>query len=127
MSKSKNKNLAEFLALYDPDGTRILADITPACSIARRSSFVIVRHGPFTAVLVLMPFEDHLCIAVHPFADGEDTTAGVFGMTEGRQHTLPDTGTTSHGWPSAHLVSVLIGEQAGQLNAESGHGLPSVR
>lgn len=103
--------LAEFLARHDPDGTRVLADITPVRDSDRNSPFIIVRHGPHAAVLALMPFDDHLCIDVHPFESGQDATAGVFGMTTGRQWQLPDTGTTSHGWPSAHLVAVLVGKQ----------------
>jgi hypothetical protein len=107
-----SKNLAEFLAVYDPDGTRVIADVTPARDADENSPFVIVRHGEFTAVLALMPFEDHLCVDVHPFTRGGDATAGVFGMTEGQRWCLPDTGTASHGWPSAHLIAVLIGAQA---------------
>lgn len=116
MSTAKPETLTGFLTRYDPDGTRVVADITPERDADGNSPFVIVRHGRFAAVLALMPFSgdgEHLCIDVHPFADGKDATAGVFGMTAGRQWRLPGTGTTSHGWPSAHLVAVLIGRQEG--------------
>lgn len=113
--------LAEFLARYAPDGQRVAADITAERDADSNSPLVIVRHGRFAAVLALMPFNGnsvgdgaHLCIDVHPFVDGLDATAGVFGMTEGRKVTFPDeTGQHSHGWPSAHGISVLIGEQDG--------------
>lgn len=106
----------EFLSCHDPDGTRVVADITPQRDAAGNSPLVVVRHpdGRLAAVLALMPFSGegaHLCIDVHPFADGRDATAGVFGMTTGRRWQLPDTGSTSHGWPSANLIAVLIGEQ----------------
>ena len=111
----KHKSLAEFLAVYDPDGTRVVADITPVWDADGSSPFVIVRHGRFAAVLSLIPFDGdgaHLCIDVHPFADGEDATAAVFGMSDGYQWWLkPGTKTTSHKAASARGVSVLIGEQ----------------
>jgi hypothetical protein len=115
MATMPAQTLKEFLARYDPDGTRTVADITPVRDKDGSSPFVIVRHGRFAAVLSLIPFDGdgaHLCIDVHPFADGRDATAGVFGMSRGYRSTLqPSLGTTSHGWASAHLVAVLIGEQ----------------
>jgi hypothetical protein len=104
-----------FMARYDPDGTRVIADIDVQRDADDNSPFIVVRHGGFTAVIVPMPFDGagaHLCIDVHPFADGQDASAGVFGITAGRQWCFPPTGQTSHGWPSTHGVSVLIGEQA---------------
>jgi len=103
--------LSGFMARFDPDGSRTAADITPVRDADGNSPFVVVRHGKFTAVLSLMPFEDHLCIDVHAFADGQDAAAGVFGMTTGRRFTLPATGQTSHGWNAARLITVLIGKQ----------------
>lgn len=73
---------------------------------------IIVRHGNYTAVLSLMGMGDHLCIDVHPFVSGEKATASTFGMSTGSAFTLRGTGTTSHGWPSANLIAVLIGKQA---------------
>ena len=118
MSSNDSMTLDEFLARFDPDGTRVAADITPERDADGNSPFVIVRHGEFAAVLCLMPFDGkggHLCIDVHPFVSGQDATASAFGMSAGRRVCFPavTTGTTSHGWPSAHLVSVLIGEQEG--------------
>lgn len=113
MSTSREMTLAGFLARYDPDGTRVAAEITPERDKDGSSPFIIVRHGRFAAVLCLMPFEDHLCIDIHPFTDGQDATAGAFGMSDGRRVSFPVTGTTSHGWHSAHLVTVLVGEQEG--------------
>lgn len=104
-----------FMAAFDPDGTRVIADITPVRDADGNSPFVVVRHGRFAAVLCLMPFsgdDGHLCIDVHPFADGQDATAAPFGMTDGRRVQFPPTGKTSHGWPATHGVSVLIGKQA---------------
>jgi hypothetical protein len=112
---SDPKTLSEFLATYDPDGTRVIADITPVRDDDGNSPFVIVRHGKFTAILALMPFSGdkaHLCIDVHAFVNDMEATGSVFGMDEGRRYTLPATGTTSHGWDSAGLIAVLIGEQA---------------
>lgn len=106
------KTLTEFLATYDPHGGRTITEITPERDQNGSSPFIIVRHGRFTAVLALMPFDDHLCIDVFPFVDGNDATAGVFGLSAGHQWQLPDTGTTSHGKPSAHTIAVLIGEQS---------------
>jgi hypothetical protein len=112
---SDPKTLTEFLTAADPDGTRVVADIEAVRDGDGNSPLVIVRHGRFAAVLALMPFSNadaHLCIDVHAFADGEQATAGAFGMTTGRRHELPATGTTSRGWNSASLVAVLIGEQS---------------
>jgi hypothetical protein len=114
---SDTKTLSEFLATYDPDGTRVVADVEAIRDNDGNSPFIIVRHGRFAAVLALMPFtgEDaHLCIDVHPFADGEQATASIFGMSNGYQADLvinDATRTTSFRRPSANLVAVLIGEQ----------------
>ena len=123
-----HETLAGFLSAYDPDGTRVIADITTERDDDGNSPFVIVRHGEFTAVLALMPFTasagdpgSHLCIDIHPFVNGLDAAAGVFGMTEGSRVRFPEvTGLHSHGWPAARLVSVLIGRQedAGDPDAQ---------
>lgn len=116
MSTRDSMTLEEFLTRYDPDGTRVITDVTPERDADGNSPFVIIRHGRFAAILCLMPFDGedaHLCIDVHPFADDRDATAGAFGMSDGTRVCFPavTTGTTSHGWPSAHLVSVLVGKQ----------------
>lgn len=105
------KSLAEFRATYDPDGSRTIADIEVKRDADGNSPFIIVHYGEFTAVLSLMPMDDHLCIDVHSFVAGADATAGAFGMSDGRRVSFPSTGTKSHGWPSANLVAVLLGAQ----------------
>jgi hypothetical protein len=85
----------------------------------RPSPFIIIRCGDKVAIINPLGFDDHLCIDVHPFVDDQEATAGVFGMTRGKQWALPKPdkggpGTTSHKWPSANLIAVLIGEQAGE-------------
>jgi len=112
MSTISAQTIDQFLAMH---GTRVVADITAERDADGNSPLVVVRHGRFAAVLALMPFSDntHLCIDVYPFADGTEATAGVFGMSDGQRWCLPAHGPTSHGWPSAHLIAVLVGEQAG--------------
>lgn len=107
------ETFGEFMRAFDPAGTRTVTEIRPVRDADGNSPFVVVRHGRFTAVLALMPFDDHLCIDVHPFADDRAATAGVFGMSAGRTWRLPVTGALSHGWPSASLISVLTGRQEG--------------
>lgn len=60
----------------------------------------------------------HIDLDVHSFVDGEPATAAAFGLSRERRsrarfshddHGAPRT--TSHGWPSANLVAVLIGRQ----------------
>lgn len=109
--------LTEFMSTYDPEGTRVVLDIDVTKEDPQANSpWIVVRFGDYAAVLTLMGVQDHLCIDVHPFVNGAKATAGVFGMSEGfRKHPPainPEHPTTSHGWNSAALVSVLIGEQA---------------
>jgi hypothetical protein len=112
-----HQTLAGFMAAYDPDGSRVKAEITARRNAAGDSPFIVVRHGEFTAVLALMPFDDHLCIDVHSFTGGQDAAAGVFGMTEGCRVSFPDvTGVRSHGWAAAGTVSVIVGEQDGEAD-----------
>lgn len=76
------------------------------------SPFIVIRHKGMTMVLNPQGFDDHMCVDVHSFVDGKDATAGVFGMTEGYRYTLEGAPpTTSHKWPSAEMVTVLLGEQ----------------
>jgi hypothetical protein len=107
-------NLDEFLATYNKNGEHPVIEVdapahrgddTPA------STFIIVRCGDKVAIVNPMGFDDHLCVDIHSFVDGQDATAGVFGMGEGRRVELPETGTTSHGWNSMPLVTALIGKQ----------------
>lgn len=110
------KTLTEFLNRYDPHGKRTITEITPERDADGNSPFIVVRHGRFAAVLALMPFDDHLCIDVFAFTDGEDATTGIFGMSNGQRWRFPVTGTTSHGWNSVHTVALLIGEQNSTRN-----------
>jgi hypothetical protein len=103
----------DFMKRYNPDGTHPVTEIeAPAGAPRNTSPFIVVRSGRWTAIVNPLAFEKYLDLDVHSFADGEDATAGVFAMSEGRRYpTLRDTGTTSAGWPSARLVAVLIGNQ----------------
>lgn len=75
------------------------------------SHFVVINYGDYSVLVNPIACSDHLSVDVHSFVNGERATGGVFGMTNGRRFTLPETGTTSHGWESASLVAVLVGEQ----------------
>jgi hypothetical protein len=77
-----------------------------------KSPFIVIRHGDYAVVINPLAFNEHLSVDLHPYADGVRGTAGAFGMTDGRRVQFPDTGSTSHGWPSTALVVVLVGEQA---------------
>ena len=108
-------SLTEFMARYNPDGTHPVTEIEAMSSGTgerHASHFIIVRHGPWTALVNPLGCGDHLCIDVHPFMDGENATAAAFGMTEGRRVQFPHTGMTSYGYPSCGLVAVLLGGQA---------------
>jgi hypothetical protein len=101
----------EFMAAYAADGRKVL-EVDATWDANGLTPFIVVRDGGGrTVVINPMTYDDHLCIDLHPFADGKDATAGVFGMTEGQQHAFPPTGTTSHRWPSTRLVAVIVGEQ----------------
>ena len=114
-----SKNLNEFLAEYNDDNSHPVTVIDVAGK-DEPSPFIIIRHGDFTVIVNPLGLGDHLSVDVHSFVKGEDATAGVFAMSDGRRWTLGDsskesvTGTKSHGWPSANLVAVLVGEQTGQ-------------
>ncbi len=115
MTTQKPETFDEFVAAYDPDGTRTIATVdVPTAGGGVNSPFIVVRHGDHTVILNPMGFDGdgaHLCVDAHAFVKGQAATAGVFGMTTGRRWTLPDTGKTSHGWAAANLVAVLVGEQ----------------
>lgn len=102
-------SLDEYTARYLSDGR--VTEVDGSRDDDGRSPHIVVRHGPWVMIINPLSFDDHLCLDVHTFKDGEPITAGVFGMTTGREWHLPETGSTSHGWPSASLVSVLAGEQ----------------
>lgn len=105
------KNLTQFLDAYT--GNREVIDIdVPDLSGTDRAPFIILRHGDYALVLDPMGLADHLDLDAFAFVKGEAATAAPWGMSNGRRSALPDTGTTSHGWPSTDGVSVLVGEQA---------------
>jgi len=112
-----SKNLNEFLADYNgATATTPLGEEHPVVEVdvpggKEPSPFIIIRHGEFTVIVNPIGLGDHLSVDVHSFVAGEDATAGVFGMSTGKRWSLPKTGTKSHGWPSANLVAVLVGEQ----------------
>lgn len=103
----------EFMARYNPpNGTHPVTEIeSPVASGRHESAFVVIRHGLYTAVINPLAFDDHLCLDVHSFVSGQKATAGMFGMVEGYSVSLPETGTTSHGWPSSPLAVVILGKQ----------------
>lgn len=111
-----SKNLAEFLATYAEGTDRVILDtiVEPTDEQAGRySPFIVLRDQlGHVAVVNPMALDGHLCIDIHSFKDGDDATAGVFGMSDGARFVLEHSGTTSHGWPSADLVACIIGAQA---------------
>jgi hypothetical protein len=108
-----------FLARYNPDGTHPVTKIAASEPGSRDASpFIIIRDEAGRAVVINpMALGNHLCIDVHPFTEGRDAVAGVFGMTLGRRISFPETGGAhqlrSHGWPAVRLVSVIVGAQDG--------------
>ena len=115
-----NNHLNDFLEKYNADGSHreVVIDVTPGLNRGE-SPFIIIRNGDKVAIVNPLAFDDHLCLDVHSFVGDQDATAGVFGMSKGKQWSLPKPdkggpGTTSHKWPSANLIAVLIGEQAGE-------------
>jgi hypothetical protein len=105
--------IGEFAGTSNQDPTVI--DISNA--VDRRAE-VIVRFNGKTAMLHLLGIasgapDEHLCIDVHAFVDGNQARVGVFGMEAGRRHdAFADTAPgTSHGWPATRMVAVLIGRQ----------------
>lgn len=134
-----NKTYEEFMESYAPADKRSVIEITPDGEVRVTVAgggvhtidlgdlggwqpFVVIhgRESTGKASVVVDPVvgvahdSDHLCIDVHSFLDGEDTTAAAFGLsTDHPRATFPDvTGEpTSHGWPSRHLIAILVGEQ----------------
>jgi hypothetical protein len=104
----------QFLAKYNADGSHpvTVIDLKPEANREDNPSpFIVIRCGDNVAIVNPLSFEDYLCVDIHSFVDGEDATAGVFGMSKGRRWALPETGTTSVKWNSASLITALIGEQ----------------
>ncbi len=87
-------------------------DRWPSVLVTAGDKAAVVR---FKNVAADDPHEQHLCIDVHPFVHGRKARAGVFGLEVGRRlEGFPDSQAdgTSHGFPAAHLVAVLVGRQA---------------
>ena len=111
--------LTEFLATYNATDQHNLVTVdVPQSGPDTYSPFILVKFGKFAAIINPQGLgadgedDQHLSIDIHSFVDGEDATAGVFAFTQdGQRVSLPDTGTTSHGWESANMVVALIGEQ----------------
>ena len=104
-------SLDRFLSVYNPDGAHPVTEIE-ATTVSGQSPFIIIRHGEHAVVINPLAFDDHLSVDVHPYVGGAHAAGGVLAMTEGRQFDLAETGRTSHGWPAANLVAVLVGKQA---------------
>jgi hypothetical protein len=108
---TRSKPLEELLEQARAEGHQVI-EIDATRDSEGRAPWLVVRHGEHAAVIRPLTFDDHLCVDVDAFADGEPATAGAFGMTGGHRVAFPWTGHTSHGWNSAGQVSVLIGGQA---------------
>jgi hypothetical protein len=111
---ANDTDLNEFLDKYNKDGEHpvTVIDIEPAGGPrSQPSPFIIIRCGDKVALVNPLGFDDHLCVDIHSFVGDADATAGVFGMSKGRRWAFDETGTTSHKWNSASLISVLVGEQ----------------
>lgn len=87
---------------------------------AKQWPAIVVKAGDKAAVLHFMhvaaddPHAQHLCIDVRSFVAGRVARGSVFGMENGRRFdgfTAERVFGTSHGWPGAHLVAVLVGAQ----------------
>jgi hypothetical protein len=117
---SGSKTLTEFLAAYDPDGTRIVADIEAVRDADGYSPLIIVRCGRFAAVLALMPIDGkYLDIDVHPFTDGQEATAGAFRVavliSKRGEVPVPDSPLVQAAREAQALNEpVSVTEQAGQ-------------
>lgn len=114
--------LHEFIDRFGGKDAYPVIEVAPGA--ANWPSYVI-RYGQHAAVVQFMAVGEgdsaHLCIDVHPFAEDTSARAGVFGIDNGRRlegFREEDADGSSHGWPAAAMVSVLIGHQ---------HEYPTVR
>jgi len=108
---SQARTPEEFMSRYNPNGDHPVTEINVPGQASGESPFIVVNHGIYTVIINPLGLGDHLCIDLHPFVRGQDATAGAFGMTNGHRVSFPKTGITSHGWTSAGLVAVIVGEQ----------------
>jgi hypothetical protein len=116
MTKTK-ETLDDFLSGKYGDHPTTVIDVEKSDK-DHPSPFIVIRAGRFAVVINPLaltgsdnPDLNHLSVDVHSFVDGVEATGGVFGMTNGRRFRFNKTGTKSHGWESAALVAVLVGEQ----------------
>ncbi len=83
------------------------------------SPFIVLRFRGRVMVLDAMALSgkdgenEHLCLDVHSFIDGQEARAGVFGMEQGARVQFPAAKTPgrSHNWPATKLVAILLGRQ----------------
>lgn len=125
-------NQKEFFERYVDPTRRNVVEIDMAEQRAKLSAgedplspMIIIKDGPRTMILNPMAMRrsssvvndplnvDYLDLDIHSFIDGQDATAGGFGMSNGARFPMfPDSPTSSQGWQSASLVVVLLGEQS---------------
>ena len=80
--------------------------------------WIIVKHGRYSMALNIQSgSRSHLCVDAHAHVDGQDAKVGSFAMDLGHQwkmgihrRNMPMPGT-SHGWPAASMVALLVGAQ----------------
>jgi hypothetical protein len=108
----------EFIATYATPVDRPIIEVD-----ARRSNdddpqpFIIVR-GPNGRTILIDPLlgdENHLCVDAHAFIDGQRAAIGAMGMSREfpARLSFPEKPgrPTSHGWPAAHTIALLLGAQ----------------
>ena len=116
------ETLEEYIARYgDPAAPWPQVEVDAR---VERWPAIVVKAGDKAAVLHFMnvaaddPAAQHLCIDVRSFVAGVVARGSVFGMENGRRldgFTDARAAGTSHGWPGAHLVAVLVGVQRDTL------------
>ncbi len=106
----------EFMATYDPDGSRTtIIDLPSSASRASGESvsgFYVFRDvNGNVAIVNPLPMADYLDIDVHAFANGDDSSIGVMAMSDGKRGGLEDGPFDEKiiGWNAARLVALFIG------------------
>ena len=76
-------NLQEFLNAYNDEGDphALRRIVLPGTTDSQHTQFILVQAGNRAVLLDVHPFDDYLTVDLHPFIDGQDATAGVFGMS----------------------------------------------
>jgi hypothetical protein len=113
-------DLRQFLATYAGGAMtdRVVLDLeltAPDPGAGRHYPMIILRHDPYVMVLEIMAMADHLSVDAHPFVEGRDARVGLIAMENGAQWGLTGLATpaTSHDWPAASLLVLLLGAQTG--------------